>query len=147
MLGFTSRVMSHRYVGRPGGGAAWRASGQCEREGAGAAARQPTPDGCDPRGTTATSPRTAEENSTRVIKFRVKFGERHNAWMGEMRMAGNDTVGNLKKKLAGVLDIPQERQRMRFLGSNRQIPMTEDDKTLEDAGLVWLMKRSDRTNH
>ena len=106
-----------KYVGG-GGGARRRGAGRVEREGE---------EGGVPGagGGAAVGP---------ALRVRVQFGERHDAWCGELRMGREDSVASLKRKLWRVHGIPPHQQVLR-LGSAAGELLREDAQTLPAAGV------------
>ena len=105
-----------KYVGG-GGGARRRGAGRVEREG--------EEGGVPGGGTPALGP---------ALRVRVQFGERHDAWCGELRMGREDSVASLKRKLWRVHGIPPHQQVLR-LGSAAGELLRDDAQALPAAGV------------
>ena len=128
----TRPSMSSKYVGPFGGTAAWRGTPygapSLEREG----------------------PRNQSECEIRV---RVRFGDRHNSWEGELSVTPSTTVGELKARLADIHALVPSCQVLRRAGLSRdasdelKAPLEDDSATLSsldigDGGKLQLSAAS-----
>ena len=107
-----------KYVGNAGGGGSggWqgRGTGQVDREGA------------DPLGGPVAGP---------PVTVRVQFGERHNAWAGDLVLARDASLAALKRKLARIHAIAPHLQRLRFAGPGGAALPDDDGLSLRAAGV------------
>ena len=105
------RAMAERYVGAFGGTANWRG----------------TPYG--PPSLEVEGKCSAED----AMRIRVRFGERHNSWEGELALPPTATLGQLKARLSDIHAIAPEMQVLRL--SATEDALEDDAATLASLGI------------